>query len=294
MPRMPDRDPGRTPDSGSGRATAGVAPGTSPHTMLVYSSTRRDDVAVTTWIGAALERGEKVFLRHAPAEDRRVMRLLDDSGLAVREPGPVELMDAAAVGRRCRGRRVPLRELHVELADQAVRDGYTGMAMVSNAAANAVLTADRQELVGHEQDLDRLAAEGRLRALCRYHPRTEEALLPGMLALHHRDVDDDIWAASVDGGQLRLRGEIDASNADRVAHVLDAGLAEGVRVVSLAELQFCAVAGVRVFLAAADRLASRDGELVLVDVDPLVARNFAITAGDGRRGLRLVPRGPAQ
>lgn len=267
------------------------APGRSPHTMLVYSSPRRDDFAVAAWIGAALRRGEKVVCRHGPADRRRITRMLDDAGIALQPGGPVELMDAADVGRRCRGRHGVLAEVHTELAHRALHEGYTGLAIVSDAAADAALTADLEELVGHERDIDRLAATGSLRALCRYHARDDAELLPRMLVVHRRDVDDDTWAASVDGGLLCVRGEIDAGNADRLAHVLHAGLAEGVRTVSLAELRFCAVAGVRVFLAAADALAARDGELVLQDVDPPMARNFLITGGAEPPGLRLVTRG---
>lgn len=277
--------------AGSPAAPGSFARALSGHTMLVHAFPRRDDLAVAAWIRGAVERGEKVILRLTPADGRRMRRMLDGCGLGPAVLESVELMDAAAVGAQCGGQPDELRELHAELADQAVLDGYARLAMVSNGAANAVLTTDRAGLVQHERDIARLIAEGRVRALCRYHPPRDAGVLPAMLALHHHDVEDDIWGASITETQLRVRGEIDASNADRLGHVLRAAVADGVRVVSLAGLRFCAVAGIRVFLEAADALAATDGELVLVDVDPLLVRNFAIIGSGDPPGLRLVPRG---
>jgi len=296
---MPEgRGRGTSDRRGSGIADIGgepvsgsrIPPGATGHTLLVHSTPRRDDYAVAAWVAEAVDKGEKC--KHAPQAARRLRRALAGGGIdpEVLGSGQVELVDAASMGARCGGRHDRLGELHAELAEQAQRAGYPGLAVTGDGAAGRALTRDGCELAAHERDLERLVTRRLLRSLCRYHPATDEPALADMLTIHHRDVADDIWTATVTDGRLCLGGEIDASNVHRLTHVLAAGLADGVRLVDLGELRFCAVAGVRAFRGVAETLAADGGELAVVDVEPLLLRNFTII-GDGRQpGLRLLAR----
>lgn len=271
------------------QAAAGP-PGISRHTLLLHSTHQRGELAVAKWIRAAVARGNKVLVKHAdPAAVLHRILLACGLDSEMLESGQVELVDAKAMGRRCGGRHGRLYELHVELADQAQQQGYTGLATTADGPALRALTRDTTELVEHERDIERIVALRQVHALCRYHPNTDARLLPAALQIHHHDVDDDIWIATISHDQLRIQGELDASNADRLLQVLSASITDGLTVVNLSELDFCAVAGVRAFLEAADALYP-GGELVLVGVSRLLAKTFTITGCDNHPALRLVPR----
>lgn len=291
-----DRDAGggehhRDESTLRGRAPAVAGPpGLSRHTLLLHSTRQRGELALAKWLRAAVDRGNKVLMKHADAA-ASLHRILPASGLDsdVLESGQVNLLDAEAMGRRCGGHHERLYELHVELAEQAEQQGYTGLATTADGPALRALTRDTTELVEHERDIERLVALRQVHALCRYHPNADARLLPAALQIHHRDVDDDIWTATVFHDQLWIRGEVDASNADRLVQVLSASITDGPPVINLSELDFCAVAGVRAFLEAADALYP-GRELVLVGVSPLLTKTFTITGCDNHPALRLVPR----
>jgi anti-anti-sigma factor len=286
------RDARRRSEPAPGGRTPAVAapPGLLRHTLLLHSTRQRGEIALAAWIRAAVDRGDKVLVKHA-ASTTALRRILPVCGLDadVLGSGRLELVDAETMGSRCAGRHERLYELHVELAEQAQQQGYAGLATTADGAALRALTRDTTELVEHERDIERLVARQQVRALCRYCPDTDARLLPDALQIHHHDVDDDIWTATISGDQLWIRGELDASNADRFARVLNASVSDGVTVVNLSELDFCAVAGVRAFLEAADALYP-GRELMLIGASPFLARTFSITGCDNHPALRLVPR----
>jgi anti-anti-sigma factor len=131
-----------------------------------------------------------------------------------------------------------------------------------------------------------MVAETGMSALCRYRPDQHPELADLMLAEHLDDVDDGIWGARVVAGALHLRGEIDASNADLVSHVLRGALDAGVRVVDLAELQFCAAAGVHALGRAADSLPAGQ-TLVLANTNPMLRYVFSVVDLSDRPSLEL-------
>lgn len=292
----PDRDVGSDerrcgePTLGGRTPAVAASPGISRHTLLLHSTRQRGEIALAAWIRAAVDRGEKVLVKHA-ASTKVLHRILPASWLDADAQGSrrVELADAEAMGSRCGGRHERLYELHVELAERAQQEGYAGLATTADGPALRALTRDNTELVEHERDIERLVARRQVRALCRYHPDTDARLLPDALQIHHHDVDDDIWTARIVDGQLWIRGELDASNADRLAQVLRASVTDGVTVVNLSELEFCAVAGVRAFLDAADALYP-GRELVLTGASRFLTKTFTITGCDNHPALRLVPR----
>ena len=63
------------------------------------------------------------------------------------------------------------------------------------------------------------------------------------LAIHHRDVDDDIWTAAMADGQLWVRGELGLSNAQQARSRPARRPSHGFTVVNLSGLEFCARGG---------------------------------------------------
>jgi anti-sigma B factor antagonist len=92
---------------------------------------------------------------------------------------------------------------------------------------------------------------------------------------------------------LRLRGDLDVSNADSLRQVLDGLLerAPQTLVVDLAGLGFADRAGLTVLVAARTRLAAQGHQLILVNAQPVVRRLLAVTGLDTVFGLSD-PGGP--
>lgn len=86
---------------------------------------------------------------------------------------------------------------------------------------------------------------------------------------------------------LRLQGELDVSNADRLRRVLEGLLerAPHTLVVDLAGLGFADCAGLSVFVAARARLAAQGHQLIMVNTQPVVRRLLAVTGLDTVFGL---------
>ena len=205
--------------------------------------------------------------------------------------GSGELADTTVLRAASGGQHERLFELHVEHARQATREGFTGLALTGDAAAMRTVTRDATELAGYERALDRLADQFAVPSLCRYPAEEQPELLGDMLEVHFRDVDDEDWAAVVVADQLRVRGEIDFSNADRFAAVLRAVIADGLHRVDLSGVEFCAVAGIRALLSATDRPHPGAAHLTLQGVAPLLVRLLTITGAADRPGLQLIRAG---
>ena len=231
---------------------------------------------------------------NAPTEDAAAVlgRSLPEVGLdpAVLSSGRVELVDTTVLKAASGGRHERLYELHLESARQAAREGFTGLALTGNAAAMRSITRNQIELSGYERDLDQLAHEFDVPSLCRYPAEEQPELLGDMLEVHFRDVDDEDWAAVVAEDRLRVRGEIDFSNADRFAAVLRAVLAGGLHTVDLSEVEFCAVAGIRALFSATDRPHLGAAHLTLEGVPPVLVKLLTMTGAADGANLQLAER----
>jgi anti-anti-sigma factor len=240
-------------------------------------------------------RREKVFYKHAPTEHPAAVleRSLPAAGLdpAVLTSGEVQLADTADLRAQTDGRHDALYALHLHQLGQATREGFAGLALTGDAAAMHTITRDNSELAGYERDLERLATEAGVWSLCRYPPNEQPELLGDILAVHYRNVAEDSWSVEVVDDQLRLRGDVDFTNADRFAPVLRAALTAGVRAVDASGLEFCDVAGLRALVCAANALprtalplpvAGLDGVLVRIlrMTDLLDGRVLRVTEGD--------------
>jgi anti-anti-sigma factor len=81
---------------------------------------------------------------------------------------------------------------------------------------------------------------------------------------------------------LRLHGELDASQAEWLADLLGVALDQRPRelIVDLSALDFLDCGALAVLIAARQRLAGRDGRLVVAGARPIVARLLAVTGAD--------------
>lgn len=259
-------------------------PGTSRHTMfLLRPATRRNDDALVAWIGAAVARGDKVVAAHRPGAGGALRALLAESGVLVPAAArQVEITDSAALRQRCGSDAARF----AELGALAVGEGWRGLAVTADDDALPCLLTDPADRRAHEREVARLTTEAAVRVLCRVDPGARA--LSRLLELHHRDVDDDAWSAGVRDGRLWVSGDIDASNAARVTSVLCAAVAHGITEIDLSELDFCAVAGVRAFLAAAAAMPA-GAALSLVGVGASQTRLFRAIGGR-RTSLRVSGR----
>jgi anti-anti-sigma regulatory factor len=254
------------------------------HRLLVPASSSRDCSVVAVWIAEAVGRGEKVLYKHAPSEDAAtsLARSLPTAGVdpaAVLATGQVQLADTAELQIETGGLHQALYALHEEQRDQASREGFAGLAMTGDAAAMHSITRDEGELAGYERALERLATVAGVHSLCRYALKEHPGLLNDMLAVHYREVADDVWSAEVVHQRLRIIGELDFSNAGRLTPVMHAALGAGIRVVDVSELVFCDVAGARAIVAAAETSSPGATPLTLTGVDGVLATVLGLVGG---------------
>jgi anti-anti-sigma regulatory factor len=251
------------------------------HTLLIPESQSRDRSTVASWIREAIGRRAKVLYKHAPTEDAAAVlaRSLPTVGVepGVLASGQVQLADTTELRAETGGTHEALYALHLQQLGQATRQGFTGLALTGDAAAMHTITRDGTELAGYERGLERLAVEAGVRSLCRYAVEASADVLDDMLAVHYRDVADDVWSAQVVDRRLRMRGDLDFTNAARFASVLRAALTAGVRTLDASELLFCDVAGIRAVVSATDVLGPDGSPLTLTGVDGLLGSMLALT-----------------
>lgn len=239
------------------------------HTIVVFTSRSRHEGVLSAWLADAVRRGDKVLVLRAPGEDASALDSslaaagLDPSGVA--RSGQVEMLDSARWRAESGGRADGLYELYLGQVRRAGRDGFPRVAITRDERALRALVRDDVELIAHERDIDRLVADEGVRALCRYSVRERGGVLHEILRLHHRDVVDDLWQATVVADRLMVRGEIEASNVDRFDVVVRAAVTAGASTVCLSGVEFFSAAAVRALFGAADLLHQRGKPLVLHD-----------------------------
>ena len=261
------------------------------HGLLLPASAALERAAVATWIAEAVDRRERVLYKHAPTEDAAsvLARSLPAAGLDpdVLTSGQVQVADTTALRAQAGGGHEALVALHRRQLAAATRAGFAGLALTGDAAAMLTITSDARELAGYERGLERLAVEEGVRSLCRYTADQDQALLDDMLAVHYREVADDVWSVAVVDRRLCIRGEVDFSNASRFAPVVRAAFRAGVRTLDASELVFCDVAGVRALVSAAGALPPDALPLTVAGADGVLASMLHLTGALNCRVLQM-------
>lgn len=274
-------------ESGAG---AGEWPGAQPHPLVVHHTEQRQFRLAEEWVVAALTRGDKVLYKHrfGTGRDTAPDRLTRTAAAAV-GTGQLEFVDAERLHAETGGKHEALYERHVDLVRTALRSGYPTVVMTADGPASHTIAPDPDELLAHERDLGRLTAELDVRSLCRYDLRTERSeFLTQLLDVHHRAVSDDVWDAVLRDGRMVLNGEIDSSNAERVASVLRVGARGGVHTVDLAGVRFLAAAGIGALTSVAELIGERGGTLVVANASRGTARMLALVGFTEHPAVELV------
>jgi anti-anti-sigma factor len=239
------------------------------HTIVVFTRRSRHEAVFSAWLADAVGRGKRVLVLRAPGEDSSLLdRLLAAAGLdpsGVIGSGQLEVLDSTRWRAASGGRAEGLYELYLGQVRRAGRDGFPGVAMTGDERQFRALVRDELELIAHERDIDQLVADQGVQALCRYPVRDGGGVLHEILRLHYRDVVDDLWQATVVANRLLVRGEIEASNADRFEVVVRAAVTAGASTVDLSGVEFFSAAAIRALFGAADLLQQRGRPLVLLD-----------------------------
>ena len=239
------------------------------HTIVVFARRSQHEAVLGAWLADAVGCGEKVLVLRAPGEDPSVLdRSLAAAGLdprAVAGSGQVEVLDMARWRAASGGRAERLYELYLGQVRRAGRDRFPGVALTGDERGFRAVVRDDVELIAHERHIDRLVADQGVRALCRYPVRDGGGVLHEVLRLHHRDVIDDLWQATVVADRLLVRGEIEASNVDRFDVVVRAAVTAGASTVDLSRVEFFSAAAVRALFGAADLLQQLSRPLILLD-----------------------------
>lgn len=265
--------------------------GTAPpavHTLVVGQRAaapgRVGDAPLVRWISDAVERGQKVLYELEPAEQAdAVLR-----ALAATPGAQLEVLEPAAVQALSSGTADGLAQLHRSRVRDARAEGWAGLAVVTGAT---VLTAVAQPAADpaalHEQGVSLVVADGGMSALCRYRPAAHPELADTMFAGHFDALEDEIWSARLRGDRLRISGSIDISNADRLHRALRGALDAGVRVIDLTGVEFCAVAGGRALLMAAQALPG-DRLVLACRMNPALRSLFSAVGLLGHPGVEVL------
>lgn len=257
------------------------------HTLLLCEQPGAS--AVTAWIAGAVRRGEKVLYELAPGEDAdTVLRSASRDGLGTDAvaSGQLEIVDPAGLRAESSGRADGLHAVHRSRLDRARDEGWAGLAVTSAGDVLSAVAPDEPIVLVHDRSIAPLVGQG-MSALCRFSVHESPCVLDPLLSTH-RDVDDEIWGATLVDDRLRVRGEIDASDVERVRPVLHGAVAAGVRAVDLAELRFCSAAGMRSFVDIAEGLAERGDKLVVHDPSPIMMEQFTLFDLTEHPGVRMV------
>lgn len=212
------------------------------------------------WVREGLALGERIVW--IQPEDGALLGWLDTHGVDWREPleaGALRMAPPEAVVRLDSADDVPLRVANaVELAHQAVADGYTGLRMGVETALALTVMPDVPTQMAFEAAWEQATLTEPLSLQCMYDPAVYGAQLSDGIRLHPREFTDGLAAASADGPTVALRGEVDLSNAAMIRDFLDAAVigVEAPRI-DLVDCRFVDLAGASELVAHARACAPR-------------------------------------
>lgn len=219
-----------------------------------------DDLAAATvaFVREGLAAGDQVWCLPEPGAQRAVLRLLTRDGLsadesvergqlAVRASDEVYLSGAAFDADRIVGE-------FAALVDAALADGYGGLRVVADMGWITRAGVPTEQVLDYEESLVELFAARPVAGMCQYDRRAFCAgRLERLAAVHplvissERDVVRQLVVGVLpDGEGLRLAGEVDVSNRDKLREALAPFAGQGDVVLELSGLKFVDVTGAAV------------------------------------------------
>lgn len=272
------------------------------HACLTFSDADERLDIVAAFVRDGLEQGAKVLCLTDALAPSEFAAELADRGLPVdRSLGSRQLEVAqSTVAFVASGAFEPARVLASLRGriDEALRAGYPAMRIAADMCWALRPVTGLDQLVGYEQQLTRLLADGRATAVCQYDRLSFDGVtLASVTAAHSRAVaavtyHDDavlrICRQHIPPG-VRVAGELDF----RALDPLNRALGEAVRLdshifMNLAQLRFMDVAAAGAVLQAALTLA--DGQRMTLVCQPPVAKVLRTLGAERVASLRMVVR----
>ncbi len=195
-----------------------------------------------------------------------------------------------------------------QLTVSAVREGFAGLSVVTEATSLVPDDPARAAAVEYELAVDALANRLPVSALCAYDAEVLGGAAAAQLCMVHPQrragpAADCGFSLFHDRGVLRLAGEIDAANHHLAAVAFRAAVATTTRTdvaIDLADLTFIDVPGLQELALLARRLTAGGRQLTLVQVPSAVQRACMLLGDDGlgravergRRAQQTVERSP--
>jgi hypothetical protein len=216
-------------------SVVGCAPGCAPaggHSLLVSETVRDQRVGAAAWVDEQLDGGAKVFYTARPdgwagGDPRWLVGPLGSArapGAAA--TGQLEILDFAEVIRIAGGTTAGLRELQAGEVARGLDEGWDRIAMSQESPGRPMADDDEvAEFAAQEAGYDELARDWPLTTLCQLTLAQENpAAIRETSALHWGDIVDHQWSAFRAGGRWHLRGEVDATVAERFGAALQGAL----------------------------------------------------------------------
>ncbi|KRV48639.1 hypothetical protein AQ490_24185 [Wenjunlia vitaminophila] len=259
------------------------------HLLLLHGTEPERRARLARWVRRGLEREEKVVY----AEDVSAVPRQASLATVLREQG-IDVDEAVLEGRL---QVLPPREFYppgavTELARRAVAEGHRGVRL-SGQAASAAYPLDQHDHEKLERSIDRLCESGLATSvLCQYDTTaTTGGALRQAATAHVTGIRQRLLRTGTRGRDLVIAGEVDNSNDALLHEVLRAATEttrESVRL-DLSRVSFISVAGWRALARGSERYRRRGGWLVLLAVQPGVARIARLIGVDRLTRIRMVP-----
>jgi anti-anti-sigma regulatory factor len=237
--------------AGSITAPNGLSAG--DHVCWAYGgSAGRLDSVVTEYLSEGAQGGDRLFyIGDASAEqlERDLERLPGrDEKLSSGQLVIVPLREQYAAFEQFDAREQA--EVFRRAGEQARADGYRGLRAAADITALAEVAEGASPLLTYEAVIDATIADAGLTGMCLYDETRVGAHVSSIACLHplrHRDLGDAPFSVHVDGGVIRLTGEVDTSSCDELATGLDtvAASASAALTIDLSDLEFIDVGATR-------------------------------------------------
>jgi anti-anti-sigma regulatory factor len=209
-----------------------VVTGASRHTLLVSGTVDRGRRGTASWLEQQLAHGAKVYYKGWLVEGGRPDQhwLTGPAGpRGARDAlasGQLEFLDVPTVVARSGGTADGITALFRDEVERALDDQWPAVALSQESAGLPMADADQvREHATWEAGFDALTARWPVRVLCQLSvPDENETALWETVAVHHRDLVDEVWSASGCGARWQPRGDLDAHVARRFGAAVDGAL----------------------------------------------------------------------
>jgi len=260
------------------------------HACLIYDDPARRDDVLLTFLESGLATGDRVVYLADDADGRIVEQLTllarpeQFAAIGSRE---TFLVDGAFDAERVLTSFRTVR-------DDSLAAGFHGVRAAGEPPESLRRNGCSRSLTEYERRANQLFESGDMAAICAYDTRTTNAeALVGLIEAHPVvlfavGANPRLRIEAAETGAIELRGWLDLTTLGSLVGPLSAAVTSfDDVVVDLAEVDFIDVAGLRLFVEAADLLHRRDGKLTLRSTPAWIGRVLDVLGYGNREGLIL-------